>query len=90
MNLATTQEDATPQRPYPKGNRKTPRTPKKWYQGSPKQPPIQETGLPHTMITGTLNAFNTLILKKNFRKAKIFLKKLEYCFLVQRTMNEKA
>ena len=41
MNLAPTQEDATPQRPYPKGNRKTPRPPhpKKAAPGIPKTAP---------------------------------------------------
>ena len=35
-----------------------------------------------------LNVFNTLTLKKIFWRTKTFLKKLEHCFLVERTMIE--
>ena len=71
MNLAPTQEDATPQRSYPKGNRKTPRppTPKKRHQGPPKQPPIQEIGMPHAMITGDFERVQYLDFEIKFLKS---------------------
>ena len=39
---------------------------------------------------GILKVFKTLTLKHVFRKTKTFLKKLEYHFLVQSTLNESA
>ena len=36
-----------------------------------------------------LNIFNSLTLKQIFWKRKTFFKKLEYCFLVESTKNEK-
>ena len=46
-----------------------PPTPKKRHQGYPKQPPIQEIGMPHAMITGDFERVQYLDFEIKFLKS---------------------